>query len=69
MKSGNLEIFNPAALQATLTICEPSGKVVMKQQVSGSHQTISLSALGKGIFIATVQTDSHYPATLKIMLR
>ncbi len=69
MNSGNLEIFNPAALQATLTICEPSGKVVMKQQVSGSHQTISLSALGKGIFIATVQTDSHYPATLKIMLR
>jgi len=69
MKSGNLEIFNPAALQATLTICEPSGKVVRKQQVSGSHQTISLSALGKGIFIATVQTDSHYPATLKIMLR
>lgn len=69
MNSGNLEIFNPAALQATLTICEPSGKVVRKQQVSGSHQTISLSALGKGIFIATVQTDSHYPATLKIMLR
>lgn len=69
MNSGNLEIFNPATLQATLTICEPSGKVVMKQQVSGSHQTISLSALGKGIFIATVQTDSHYPATLKIMLR
>jgi len=64
MKGSILTISNIASLSATITLCDMSGRQLIRQPVRGDDATIDLSRLAKGMYVVSARGAGYTETTI-----